>query len=142
MITSLAPGMFSSGLPKPSRTCTWASLPSWRMRRCRARPLPSASPSGLRCEVIRKLRPLRLRSATARAPSSGWVVGLTVGLIVGFVVIVLFAVWCILEQQGLDPAGSQPCFVVAEVELRRVPQTNALAEEMPRPSADFGQLLH
>src|SRR4051794_41071185 len=135
MVTSLAPGMLRSGLPKPSRTCTFASLPSWRMRRCRARPLPSASPSGLRCEVMRKLRPPRIRSATARAPSSGFV-----GFGVGFV-IVIRSRW-ILGQDRLDAAGAHGRLVVAEVELRRVAQTDALAEEMPHLPLRLGELLH
>src|SRR5205823_576044 len=111
MATSSAPGMLRSAAPKPSRTCTRACLPSWRMRRCSARPLPSASPSGLRCEVMRKLRPARMRSATCCAPRSGFIAGR------------------ILFQQRLDAAGERGGVVVSEVELRSVAKANAPAEE-------------
>src|SRR5881394_979272 len=84
------------------------------MRRCRARPLPRASPSGLRCEVIRKLRPARMRSATSRAARSGF------GLVI---------VRWILFQQRLDAPGARGRVVVLEVELRSVAEADALAEE-------------
>src|ERR1700682_1566309 len=134
--------MFISGLAKPSRTWTLASLPSWRMRRCSARPLPRASPSGLRCEVMRKLRPERMRSATARMPSSGLfvVVAFVVWLIVGFVRVVMIGFVeglvrrrLVFAQQRLDAVGAEGRLVEAEVELRRVAQTNPLSEKMPRP---------
>src|SRR2546423_5957786 len=102
--------MLCSAELNPSRTCTCASLPSWRMRRCRARPLPRASPSGLRCEVMRKLRPARMRSATSFAARSGFIVR-----------------W-ILFQQRLDAAGARRGVVVLEVELRSVAEADALAE--------------
>src|SRR5581483_12055727 len=66
--------MLCSGWLKPSRTCISARFPICRIRRCSARPLPSASPSGLRCDVIRKLLPPRIRAATSFAARSGVVV--------------------------------------------------------------------
>src|SRR5436305_5190922 len=119
--------MWRSAALNPSRTCTRASLPICRMRRCRARPLPSASPSGLRCEVMRKLRPARMRSATSRAAASGFVV--VVGVVVGVLVIVRFEI----VEQRFDAARPRRRVVVAEVELRRVAEMDALAEERADP---------
>src|ERR1051325_3283931 len=126
MVTSSAPGMLRSAAPKPSRTCTRACLPICRMRRCRASPLPSASPSGLRCEVMRKLRPARMRSATCWAPRSGF------GFIAGR----------ILFQQRLDAAGARGGVVVFEVELGSVAEPDALAEERADAAAALLEGVH
>src|ERR1041385_5154827 len=114
--------MLCSALPKPSRTCTLALLPIARISPCSARPLPSASPSGLRCEVMRKLRPARMRSATSRAAASGFVV------VVGVVVVLVIVRFEVVEQR-FDAARPRRRIVVAEVELRRVAEMDALAEE-------------
>src|SRR5581483_2031567 len=111
--------MLASAGWKPSRTCIDADLPRWRMRRCSPSPLPSASPSGLRCEVIRKLRPERMRSATARAASGRFVAMILLDLL----------------QQRFDAAGARRCFVVAKVELGSDAEVDPLPQEVTDASA-------
>src|SRR5438132_6854216 len=101
--------MLCSGLLKPSRTNTLASLPSLRMIFCSAIPLPSASPSGLRCDVMRKRRPARMRSATSRAALSGFVVAVVV-VVIGFL-------RHHFGEDALDATGAHRRFVVSKVEL-------------------------
>src|ERR1700737_1764157 len=113
MATSLAPGMLKSARLNPSRTCMAAVLPRRRISRCNPSPLPRASPSGLRWEVIRKLRPLRMRSATSRAALSGLVIFLDIA------------------QQLLDAPGAGQGFVVTKVELWSEAQSDPLSEKMP-----------
>src|SRR5256885_13768586 len=96
----------------PSRTCMRALLPICRISRCSARPLRRASPSGLRCDVMRKLRPARMRSATSLDAMSGLLIFLDV------------------RQQLLNATGAGGSVVVAKIELRRHAQMDALAEEM------------
>src|SRR3981081_3168896 len=102
------------------------------MSPCSARPLPSASPSGLRWEVMRKFLPERIRSATSCA---------SVSIVVVVVVLfsfkwdaralggVLFALD--IREQILHPSGAHPRLVVLELELRRVAQPDSLSEEVP-----------
>src|SRR5256885_377903 len=108
--------MLYSARLNPSRTCIAAFLPRRRMRRCSPRPLPRASPSGLRCEVIRKLRPLRTRSATSLAAFSGFVI-----------------LFLDVAQQLLDAPGARVGLVVPKIEVRRDSQANSLPEKMPDP---------
>src|SRR5450432_3216455 len=116
--------MFMSGFAKPSRTTIFDCLPSLRISRCSAIPLPRASPSGLRCDVMRKLWPARMRSATSRAATSGfWLV------VVVVVVILSFRFRCVFDEQRLDAAGPHRRLVVLEVELGCVAQVDPLAEE-------------
>src|SRR2546425_1144569 len=128
--------MLWSGFENPSRTVTRALLPSLRINPCRAMPLPRASPSGLRCEVMRKLRPSRMRAPTSAAAVSGLVVGIGV-----VVVVVMF--WlrlgfrCDLHQDFLDPAGAHGRLVVLEVELRREAEPDALPEELAHAAAEI-----
>src|SRR5262249_6196712 len=121
IVTASAPGMWRSAALNPSRTCTRASLPIWRIRRCSARPLPSASPSGLRCEVMRKLRPSRMRSATCCAARSGLVT------------------WWILLQQRLDAAGARRGVVVLEIELGSVAKPDSSSQERADTTAPLLQ---
>src|SRR5437773_541501 len=116
--------MLYSARLNPSRTCIAAVLPSRRIRRCSPRPLPRASPSGLRCEVIRKLRPLRTRSATSFAAFSGFVI-----------------LFLDVAQQLLDAPGARVGLVVAKLEVRRDTQANSLPEKMPDPSLLLVEIL-
>src|SRR5262249_16673603 len=121
IVTASAPGMWRSAALNPSRTCTRASLPIWRIRRCSASPLPSASPSGLRCEVMRKVRPARMRSATCCAARSGLVT------------------WRILFQQRLDAAGARRGVVVLEIELASVAEPDSRSQERANGAAPLLQ---
>src|SRR5438552_7298872 len=123
--------MLCSGLLNPSRTKMLASLPSLRMIFCSAMPLPRASPSGLRWEVIRKRRPARMRSATSAAAKSGFVVVVGAWLILGHD----------LRENALDPARAHRRFGVSEIELRRIAEANAPAEQRADVALALLQLL-
>src|SRR5437667_1207016 len=73
---------------------------------------------------MRKLRPARMRSATARAASSG----------------LLIARW-ILFQQRLDPPCARGSIVVAEIELRGVAEMDPLAQKGADAAAALLQLV-
>src|SRR6185436_15452353 len=99
-------------------------------------PEPSASPSGLRCAVMRKLLPERMRSATSRAATSGFCV-----VVVVVVVVIVLAGWYVaalrnvvlvsflrrvLDQQRLDAARPHRRLVILEVELGCIAQMDPL----------------
>src|SRR5260370_875794 len=108
--------MLYSARLNPSRTCIATVLPRRRMSRCSPRRWPRASPSGLRCEVIRKLRPLRTRSATSLAAFSGFVI-----------------LFLDVAQQLLDASGARGGLVVPKIEVRRESQADSLPEKMADP---------
>src|SRR5437867_9540929 len=126
-----------------------AVLPSRRMRRCNPSPLPRASPSGLRCDVIRKLRPARTRSATSWAAVSGVIVMPSVARHrCGWAArssrlpatpfpryarddnVSTFLLFLDVAQQLLDAVGARGRLVILKVELGRRSQPNPLSEKM------------